>query len=125
MLYPCRLADRRSLGFLRGRFESIAPFDRHLVAKDPVPLTEDRMTRHHHRSAFIPFGEEGKQHVGFVGTLLHIAQTLCESAFLRPLLEGAAKPIGVVAGVDDVRAIGDAIQDGLTQPRVRDHLGPF
>ena len=49
----------------------------------------------------------------------------CGSAFLLPLFERAAKPIGLVAGVDDVRAIGDAIQHGLAQARVRDHLGPF
>ena len=33
----------------------------HLVAKDPVPLTEHQIARHHDRAAFVPFGEERKE----------------------------------------------------------------
>ena len=46
----------------------------HLVAKDPVPLTEHEIARDHDRAAFIPFGQEGEQHLGFLGALLHVAQ---------------------------------------------------
>ena len=46
----------------------------HLVTKDAVPLTEDQITRDHHRATFIPFGEERKEHFGFLGTLLHVAE---------------------------------------------------
>ena len=47
---------------------------RHLVANNPVPLTEHEVARHHDRPAFIPFREEREEHLGFIGTLLHVPQ---------------------------------------------------
>ena len=40
------------------------------------------------------------------------------------VLQSSAETIGFGAGFDDMRAIGDAIDQRLAQPGVRDHLGP-
>ena len=41
------------------------------------------------------------------------------------MLEAVAEAPGLVAGVDDVRAVGEAVDDGLGEPRVGEDLGPF
>ena len=36
-----------------------------------------------------------------------------------------AEAPALVAGVDDVRSVGEPVDDGLREPRVGEHLGPF
>jgi hypothetical protein len=39
--------------------------------------------------------------------------------------EAVAEAPGLGAGVDDVRAVGEAVNDGFGEPGVGEHLGPF
>ena len=39
--------------------------------------------------------------------------------------EAVAQAPGLGAGVDDVRAVGEAVNDGFGEPGVGEHLGPF
>ena len=39
--------------------------------------------------------------------------------------EAVAEAPALGAGVDDVRAVGDPVDDGLRHARVGEHLGPF
>ena len=48
----------------------------HLIAKDAIPLAEHEITRHHHRAALVALGEQRKEHFGFFGTLLHVAEII-------------------------------------------------
>jgi hypothetical protein len=41
------------------------------------------------------------------------------------VLQSSAETLGFGAGFDDMSAIGDAIDERLAQPGVRNHLGPF
>src|SRR5829696_8247482 len=41
------------------------------------------------------------------------------------LLEAVAEAPGLGAGVDDVGAVGEAVDDGLGEPGVGEHLRPF
>jgi hypothetical protein len=36
-----------------------------------------------------------------------------------------AEALGLGAGVDDVRVVGDAVDDGFREPRVEEYAGPF
>jgi hypothetical protein len=40
-------------------------------------------------------------------------------------LEAVAEAPGLAAGVDDVRAVGEAIDDGFREPGVGEYLGPL
>ena len=44
---------------------------------------------------------------------------------LRLAFEAVAEAPGLVAGVDDVRSVGEPVDDGFGEPRVGEHLGPF
>ena len=39
--------------------------------------------------------------------------------------EGSAETIGLGAGLDDVRAVGNPVEQGLAQAGVGNHLGPL
>ena len=39
--------------------------------------------------------------------------------------EAVAEAPALVAGVDDVRSVGEPVDDGLREPRVGEHLGPL
>ena len=49
---------------------------------------------------------------------------VCFGSFLQ-LLGGSAEAIRFRTGLENVSAVGDAIQKRLAKARVRDHLGPF
>ena len=48
-----------------------------------------------------------------------------QSFFLLPSFHRAPEAIRLRAGFDDVRAVGDAVQQRLAQPRIRKHLRPL
>jgi hypothetical protein len=55
------------------------------------------------------------------------AWSLCGGSvsFLGALFEAVAEAPGLGAGVDDVRAVGEPVDDGLREPCVGEHLGLF
>jgi hypothetical protein len=46
-------------------------------------------------------------------------------SFLGLALEAVAEAPGLAAGVADVRAVGEAIDDGFREPGVGEYLGPL
>ena len=48
---------------------------------------------------------------------------LCDAGFA--LLERATEAVGLGAGLDDVRAVGDTVDGRVAQPGVGHHLGPL
>src|SRR3954451_11210240 len=49
---------------------------------------------------------------------------LCFGSFLLPL-ESPSEAIRFSSGFEDVRSVGDAIQQSFTKPGIRNHLRPF
>src|SRR5581483_6369492 len=49
----------------------------------------------------------------------------CRASVLGALLERAAEAVGLGAGLDDVGAVGQPVQQRLAQPGVGNDLGPF
>ena len=49
---------------------------RHLIAKNPLPLPEHEIARQDHRAALVAFGQEREEHLGFLWTLLDVAQII-------------------------------------------------
>ena len=47
------------------------------------------------------------------------------ASLLVAAFEAVAEAPAVGAGVDDVRAVGDPVNDGFRHPRVGEHLRPF
>ncbi|MNC90837.1 hypothetical protein D3C83_69880 [compost metagenome] len=48
----------------------------HLIAKDAVPLPEDEIAGQQDRAALVALGQQGKQHLRFLGALLDVAQII-------------------------------------------------
>ncbi len=73
-------------------------------------------------------GKGGKAEVGFPcfpqARISTAPLLLCFGSFLLPL-ESPSKAIRFSSGFEDVRSIGDAIQQGFTKPRIRNDLRPF
>ena len=46
-------------------------------------------------------------------------------SFASLALESVAEPPGFLACVDDVRFVGDSVNDGFREARVGEHFGPF
>jgi hypothetical protein len=53
------------------------------------------------------------------------ASVVGSASFLGAAFEAVAEAPALGAGVDDVRAVGDPVDDGFREPRVGEHLGPF
>src|SRR6202047_3804829 len=51
--------------------------------------------------------------------------TLGLRVFALALLQGTAEAVGLRSGLDDIRAVSDAVDQRLTEPGVGNHLGPF
>ena len=80
------------------------PVDRrgsgHLVAEDPVPLAEHQVAGHHHRASLVALGKQREQHLGLVGTLLHVAQIVGQDHLKEVELAQCPRQVEVAFGAE-------------------------
>ena len=49
---------------------------RHLITKDPIPMRENQIAGDEDRAALVAFGEQREENLGFLGTLLDVADVV-------------------------------------------------
>ena len=49
---------------------------RHLIPEDAIPVREDQIAGDEDRAALVAFGEQRKENLGFLGTLLDVADVV-------------------------------------------------